>query len=158
MVTRNSAPASSKVVQSMPAKAKDSPWTPARKSGKKKSTDSSQPSAAAPNDMDLDDEVAFPKLASSADPHSSTPLSSLAVAASTSLSVAEFSPPSPPPPPHDRILRRIVKLHLPVIIFLRPPVLIVIILLFRFFLLRLHWQTIRRLNSKLMLTVPASLR
>ena len=97
MITRNSAPASAKVVQPTPTKAKDSPWMPARSSCKKKSTDSLQPSAAASNDMDLDDEVAFPKLASLNNPSSSPPLSSLAVAAAQPTLITKSSPPPPSP-------------------------------------------------------------
>jgi len=107
MVTRNSAPTSTKVAQPTPAKAKDSPWMPARSSRKKKSSDLSLYVAASSDDMDLDDEVAFPKLASSPDPSSSPPPTSLAVAAAQPTLVVDSSPPPPPPsnrsnPPQDR--------------------------------------------------------
>jgi len=136
MVTRNSAPASAKVAQPTPTKAKDSPWMPARSSCKKKSTDSLQSFEVSSDAMDLDDDIAFPKVASLTDPASSSPPSSLATAASNPTLIAESSPP-PPPSPH--------CLNPPLDHQATPPhnnVLIVIILLFKFFLLRLHWQTI----------------
>jgi len=97
MVTRNSAPSSSKVAQSMPTKAKDSPWMPVRMSKKKKSSDLSHSFAASSDDMDLDNEVAFPKLASLNNPSSSPPLSSLAVAAAQPTLITKSSPPPPSP-------------------------------------------------------------
>jgi len=98
MVTCNSAPSSSKVAQSTPTKAKDSPWMTVRTSKKKKLSNPLHSFAASSDDMDLDNEVAFPKLASLNNPSSSPPLSSLAVAAAQPTLITESSPPPPPPP------------------------------------------------------------